>query len=91
MSIQTCELPRPSVLSALWSRLTGQRPGKTRIAGLPSRLWPDGAMPQHPCASRIARELARDLSEAPEHLRRDIGLDGGARMKRARLPYWPMW
>lgn len=90
MSSQICDLPRPSRLAALWSRLTGSRPAATPISRTAARRWPDGAVPNHPCASRIQRELSRDLRHVPEHLRRDIGLDGGAAMKRAPLPYWPL-
>lgn len=90
MSSQICDLPRPSRFAVLWSRLTGNAPAKARIADQPVRLWPDGAMPNHPCASRIQRELSRELRHVPEHLRRDIGLDGGAEMKREPLPYWPL-
>ncbi|MFV0302014.1 MAG: hypothetical protein ACK5IP_14265 [Paracoccus sp. (in: a-proteobacteria)] len=55
MTPQTCETPRPSRLAALWSWF-GE--GCGRIAGLSARLWPDGAMPQHPCASRVLRDAA---------------------------------
>ena len=55
----------------------------------PSRLvrfLQNWAKPRHPCA----RLLARDLAEAPDYLRGDMGLDGGVRMHAAPDTHWPM-
>ncbi|WP_299839172.1 hypothetical protein [uncultured Paracoccus sp.] len=76
MSSETCNLPRPSRLYLLWSR----------AIDLAVWLWPEGAMPTHPCASRVTRDLARDLRYVPDHLRRDIGLDGGQGLSAILCP-----
>ena len=66
MSTQVCEMPNPSRLAAFWSR----------AIALPARLWPDLATPQHPCAARVARDMARELRHAPGFQRRDTALTG---------------
>lgn len=46
----------------------------------------------HPRIRRAALERALALSQMPEYLRRDLGVDGGARMAQPeRRSGWPLW
>lgn len=77
----TLQAPARSPLFRWLARLAA---GTRKPAGKPHLT------PAHMRRAELARNLA--LAQMPEHLRRDLDIDGGARMAQPeRRSGWPIW
>lgn len=74
-----------SGLKRWFSRWVQRRADKNRRFRLPQFLLTRDLLQSHPRRRHADREAARCLADVPEHLRDDLGLDGGLRMRSGTL------
>lgn len=91
MQVNLLAAGQPSALTTWFAQWVQRRAEKNRRFKVPGHLLRENESRSHPTMRDTDRDLSHALADVPEHLRSDLGLDGGARLRPSSEQSVSMW